>query len=346
MPIIQVVSGNSRQFFACNSRDNKFEETAPENYTSWFVERNRIVGENYLRKVVRLLKYLRDVKGSFSVKSILLTTLAGIQIGDADELLSDTFFSDLPTSIKTIINRLDDFLQAQPIIPVIENPVLRGEDFNRHWDQAKYENFRNKIHQYREWIDDAYDETENDESIAKWRMVFGDGFAPGVAIKESSSVLAPLFAFADRWIAAIRDQGLRVLETFPTKQEHVAAPLWPVEDRIPVTVRAGEASLKNGEVERELSSGMFVPVGRWIKFTAQCPSGLPTDFRVWWQVANTGGHAARAGHLRGGFWPSMSPGVRWEPTRYRGVHWVEAFVVNRRTDRCVGKSDPFFIVIE
>jgi len=122
--------------------------------------------------------------------------------------------------------------------------------------------------------------------------------------------------------------------------------MWPVEDRMAVSITAGQSTFTNGEIERELTSGDVVPKNRWIKFAARCPTGIPADFRVWWRVANTGGQAAREGQLRGGFWPSTNPGVRWEPTKFRGVHWVEAFVVNRRTDRCVGKSEPFFVVIE
>jgi hypothetical protein len=75
-------------------------------------------------------------------------------------------------------------------MPVIENPVLSGEHFNRHWDQEKYENFRSKIHQYREWSDDAYAEPNRDESIRKWRRVFGDDFAKGEVLEKAVSFSA------------------------------------------------------------------------------------------------------------------------------------------------------------
>ncbi len=231
-------------------------------------------------------------------------------------------------------------------MPVIKNPVLPGEHFNRHWDQAKYENFRDKIHRYRQWTDDAYAEPDQDESIAKWRRVFGDGFAQGKTVKAESCTLAPLFTFADRWLTALREQGRAILRTFPVNQEHVAAPMWPMENRLPVTIRAGQTTFRNGEIEREPDSGTFVPTNRWLRFTAHCPTGIPAQFKVWWRVVNTGGHAARLGQLRGGFWPSKPANIRWEKTQFRGVHWVEAFIVNSRTNSCVGKSDPFFVVID
>ena len=346
VPVIQEVGQNDRRYFVCNRNDGRFEETAPENYTAWLVGLNRVVGTNQLRKVSRLLKYLRDVKGTFSAKSILLTTLVGMQVSATDQLYRNIWFPDLPTSLKTIIDRLDDFLQAHALMPIITNPVLPGEDFNRHWDQKKYTNFRDKIHQYRDWIDDAYAEPDNDESIAKWRRVFGDEFAKGITIKKDACALAPLYAFANRWLAARREHGRQVLNRFPTNQDHVAAPVWLVDNKQPVTVAAGQSTDKNGAIKCELTSGDFVPRNRWIKFTARCRTGIPNSFSVWWRVVNSGGHAAREGQLRGGFVRSASPGVRWESTKYRGVHWVEAFVVNSRTNRCVGKSEPFFVVIE
>ncbi|MBD0363168.1 MAG: nucleotidyltransferase, partial [Coleofasciculus sp. C3-bin4] len=156
VPCIQVIEGESKRFWVCNRCEDEPEETASESYTAWLAEKNSITGRNQLQKVIRLLKYLRDIKETFSVKSILLTTLVGMQIDD--EVFSSNYFSDLPTSLKNIVNWLDDFLQARPCMPVIENPVLSGEHFNRHWNQEKYKNFRSKIHQYRQWIDDAYAE--------------------------------------------------------------------------------------------------------------------------------------------------------------------------------------------
>ena len=68
----------------CNRIDNKLEETDGTGYRDWFNEQNRITRGN-LKKVVRLLKYLRDHKNNYRAKSILLTTLAGNTIRPSDE---------------------------------------------------------------------------------------------------------------------------------------------------------------------------------------------------------------------------------------------------------------------
>lgn len=142
---------------------------------------------NQLIKVTRLAKYLRNIKGTFSAKSILLTTLLGNQIYVAE---NSSDFSDIPTSLKTIFNRLDNYLQNHPSMPRVENPVLSCEDFTRHWDQEKYSNFRDKINFYTTKINAAFDEQNNrNESIKKWREIFGDKFGQ---LDEERSIKATM----------------------------------------------------------------------------------------------------------------------------------------------------------
>jgi hypothetical protein len=76
------------------------------------------------------------------------------------------------------------------------------------------------------------------------------------------------------------------------------------------------------------------------------PFGSTRDYQVHWQVVNTDHDAYYAKALRGGFYPSDKPGRKWERTLYRGIHWVQAFVVRKRDGRCVGHSDRFFVVVE
>jgi hypothetical protein len=67
---------------------------------------------------------------------------------------------------------------------------------------------------------------------------------------------------------------------------------------------------------------------------------------VKWRVVNTDTAAAGAHALRGGFYDSDAPSQRWEKTEYRGAHWVEAFVIRKRDQTCVGQSERYFVVIE
>ena len=161
------------KYFICNNKENEFELTDGTGYRDWFNEKTKITNGD-LKRVTRLLKFLRDHKRNFSVKSILLTTLIGNSVYSSDEWGKD--FKDIPTSLKTISNRINNFLQANISMPKICNPVLSTESFTRHWDQDKYSNFREKFNIYNDKINNAFDATDHNTSVKKWREVFGDNF--------------------------------------------------------------------------------------------------------------------------------------------------------------------------
>jgi hypothetical protein len=86
-----------------------------------------------------------------------------------------------------------------------------------------------------------------------------------------------------------------------------------------------------------------VPKDFGIRFEAR--TNAPRPYEVKWQVVNTGTEAAAAGggQLRGGFDDGEGECglVRWESTRYRGTHWIEAFVI--KDGVCVARSGPCYV---
>lgn len=167
----RVTSGG--RHYVCNRIDNRFEETDGTGYRDWFNDENRITGGN-LKRVVRLLKYLRDHKNNYTAKSILLTTLAGDTIRPTDE--GTEAVSTVADTLVTVLTRMDDYLQQHPYMPEIRNPVLPGETFNRHWDQGKYTNFRTRVHSHALTARNAKAESSNERSIKIWQELFGEGF--------------------------------------------------------------------------------------------------------------------------------------------------------------------------
>lgn len=177
VPFIKTDEGN----YIFNRNDNIKEPTNPEEYKKWLSEKDTITGSK-LKKVIRIFKYLRDHKRTFSAKSILINTLLGNVIKEED---SKDVFSDLPTSLLIIIERLNEFLIENEKMPKIQNPVCSDEDFNRHWDQEKYDNFRSKIDFYAKKIRDAYEEVDKKKSIEKWQEVFGDDYPDEIVSNDS-----------------------------------------------------------------------------------------------------------------------------------------------------------------
>lgn len=344
----------------CNRTTNQFEHTEPKLYTEWLVEQNGYSGNNSFRKVTRLVKYLRDIKESFTCSSVLLTTLLGHCITSADKGSAD--FSDTPTALKTVFGRLDDLLQKYSQKPQVSNPFLASENFADAWQtDEQYANFREKIHLYRGWVDYAYNEQDRSESIAKWRRVFGEEFAKDVSIEEGRSVsraivasvrttLAEASQFSGDLVDAIKRFGARILPPTFDKKPYMEAPKWPRSGNMSVSVRAELHRNKYGTQRYgPVSSLEPLQPGYWLCFRAVTNTGSqfdPSLYRVMWRVTNTDEAAAKAGQLRGRFERPESDNSRWEFLTYRGVHLVEAFVILKRTNTIVGQSPAFRVMIE
>jgi hypothetical protein len=306
------------------------------------------------------VKYLRDIKGRFKCSSVLLTTILGDMVTEADQDSDE--FADTATALKTVFGRMDGELQKHVTKPSVPNPYLATEDFAHVWTEEQYTNFRDKIHTYREWIDDAYNEQDRSESIAKWRRVFDDEFAKGVAAEEGKSVSKALVAsvrtslaeasqFTGDLVDAIKRFGARVLPASFDKKPYMEAPKWKSSGQnMAVVVRADLHRNSYGtQRERAVQPLEPLPPGYWLHFKAATNTGLPFDtsqYKVRWRVTNTDEAAALENALRGRFENPETDNSRWENLKYRGVHLVEAFVIRKRDDKIVGQSPAFRVMIE
>jgi len=338
----------------CNRNTNSFEQSNPREYTDWLIQQNRSSQKNNLRKITRLLKYLRDIKTRFTCPSFLLTTLLGKQVQASD--IDSTSFTDLPSALITLIGRLDDWLQATPNKPDVRNPVLQSEVQSDAWDDTKYQNFRNQINRYRTWMDDAYYEADQEESMAKWRKVFGEDFAKSEVKKKASrvSVMAcESFTALGRHIKdlveGVMQYGFQALPPDFTRLPHMHRPQWKdgAGGMLTVNIHAHTSDVRFGyNLTKTTSLTPLRPAG-WIKFSATTVSAapFPNDYKIVWRVTNTDVAAEAADSLRGEFNESTEHGIRWERLSFRGVHIIEAFLIKTTDDKLYGKSEPFFVVI-
>lgn len=343
----------------CNRTTNAFELTAPAAYTQWFNERNGYSGGNSFRKVTRLLKYLRGIKKTFSCPSVLLTTLLGERITWLDKDL--TKFEDVPSALQAIMGRLDDHLQANHTCPVVPNPSRPAEDFGKLLSETGYTNFRAFVNKYRGWIDEAIDEEDFEKSITAWQRVFGEEFGKGAverlakaSLSEDVSVVASLLSTAaqhhDNLVDAVRDLGTRILPAWFYRPPHLHQPTWPRAPGNPVEVyvSAVYATGKSDMGGTRVVSGDPVSGHGGLWFEARLWGGaqIANTHRVEWRVTNTGMAAFAQGQRRGDFYGSSSGTRRYESLAFRGVHFVEAFLIRRSDGALVGQSPPFDVVIE
>lgn len=343
----------------CDRDANQFERTEPEQYTNWLLERNQWTGSNTFRKVTRLIKYLRDIKTRFTCSSVLLTTMLGNQVTSQDK--DQNYVADVPTALKTIFGRWDDWLQLNPTKPAVRNPYLWSEDFAAGLNQDQYANLRDKVHTYRQWIDDAYDETNRNESISKWRRVFGDKFASDVdteaavsVSKTAASVIKETAGFvadvSGDLITLLKRYGAMAIPASFSHLPYMRQPKWlrSPGQGLPVNVKAALYQSKGFNKIRDVASLEILPAHHNIEFRAVTAMGLPfpTDYEVQWRITNTDEEAKQKNQLRGDFETSSTHGQRWERLEYRGVHIAEAFVIRKSDRTLVGTSKPFYVAIE
>lgn len=324
-----VLGGNG--YLIMNKQTDEFEDTDGEGYARWFADKNEVTTKKHLTKVVRLFKYIRDYHQGFEAKSILLTTLLGEQVYDDDD---SELYPDIPTTLVVIINRLNDFLQDNPDMPDVNNPVLKDENFNRHWDQEKYEEFRDQIKNYAVLVNDAYNEPDEQISLEKWQKVLGEDFVTVDAAAEKS-IVSSATNFVLGSVAHIR----------PVTDISNGEKL---QYRVKIDGYLYDSSAK--KKYRGINSESKFASGLAIKYIAK--TNAPKPYEVRWQVVNTGDHAMQSKGLRGSFQeatslsgrPTSNPLVNWEFSQYSGKHWIECFII--KGGYCVARSNPFYVNIK
>lgn len=300
-----------------NNKTDGWEHTDPEAFTAWLEGRTRDTGGR-LPTILRILKYLRDSKATFSIKSVLLTILVGEQIDGWHLDANDSYYSDIPTALVHIIEDLNSYLQLNFYLPPIWDPAGTGQNFSDRWNQEGYSNFRKQIDYYAGKIRAAYDEPDKDKSIAAWQAIFGSGFqAP-----PSATVAA-----ANQSLDTAGEQFIDSDKNFPIE----------ISESVRLIGRVRKAGVfKAYDLPKR---GDRVGKNRDIDFSVlEC--SVPQPYSVYWKVKNHGREARESGQLRGQV--ILGGDSRYESTSYVGSHYVEVYIV--KDGRCVARDRQQVIV--
>lgn len=290
-------------------RENVFELTNPAGFNAWLDEKNRITGRN-LVKVIRLLKYLRDYKETFSVKSFILSLLLA---GRVEDFLLDgdpNLYKDVPTTLRNVTLALNDYLQLYPQMPPLVDPSCTSQTFNHRWSEKEYENFREQIANYSTKINEAYGETNKAKSLELWQEIFGDDFVAPVsaASRSAEAVAVSSLSSTEKWIDRDFNVSMDVGHRFSVKM-------------------VGQLVPRKGFRHYSLpQQGNVVSKNRDLKFSiASCT--VPTPYDVYWKIKNFGQEAQAANCLRGDIHKDTGSHTWTEKTKYRGRHFVECYIV-------------------
>lgn len=294
--------------------EGRFEASDPEAFSAWIDERQRVSSGRFI-KVVRLLKYLRDYKNTFTCVSIILTTLLGNEVNEVEASYSPQLYADLPSALVTLLERLAASLPLT--MPAVMDPAGTGDNFtDRYGDSWNYDNFRKCIIMYAEKARKAYDETDRDTAIKLWREIFGDDFKPGAL--EAAAKLAPLSAAVPCAGEMFIDQDFDfTIALDPKAKVRIAGRC--------IGFNNGGTTRKRGFRQFDLAANGRVPKNRSLRFEAKTTATPPYSF--FWKVRNGGSEAANVKQLRGEISKGADNGRKTEVTSYAGSHFVECYVV-------------------
>jgi len=293
-----------------------WKDSAPAEYTAWC----QAQGELYIR-TVKMLKRWRAEQQSVrnAIKSIVLQVLiAGAmpQLGDDAARIAAT------------IEALHSQFSLLTAPPAVWNPVLGSENLAASWSQESFESFKAELMEAAQWVVEAQRSEDPIEASDIWRELFGDDFPTrtpdelGLTLGDISHAETPA---ARGWLEL-------------------------PDDRYAVSIRASVQRGKRGQTRRAYrSDGGVIFEGHRLHFTANVVA--PNHVEVWWQVANTGGHARSVGGLRGEIFRghdingnTLSNQMEdWESTAYTGSHLIRAMLVRDR--RLLATSEWFRVNI-
>src|ERR1051326_380268 len=137
------------------------KESNPKGYREWCVKRNDNSNKNFY-PVVKMLKWWRNIHlgGDASPKSILLTTIIGLQIPKMDG-------SDDEVLVKTMENIMN-FLDANLLVPEVKNPSLESEIISKSWSLQEYLDFKERFKKASEKARKALEEKDEQKTIDLW----------------------------------------------------------------------------------------------------------------------------------------------------------------------------------
>lgn len=308
-----------------NYADDCFEDTNPAGFSAWMQERDDLTNGN-LRKVIRLLKYLRDFKNTFDCKSVILTTLVGGRVQAFDEAAR---YADIPTTLVTLLEDLNSWLSWHATMPLLHDPSCPGVSFNHRWDEARYQTFKTMISKYATWAREAYDAGDDDLALSAWQKLFGPEFVAPVVVQARKALTAS---------AALRHSAPDV-DRAPG-EEFIEEKGYRFTPQYAATIDGRIVNMP-GFRKPSIRQFPFVPRHRELEFRLK--TDCPGPIKVLWKVRNRGQAAADASDLRGEIRTGDSTTlVHRETTKYRGEHYIEVYVIK---DGVVVASDHHEVVI-
>lgn len=312
-----IVLADGREVIV-NRTTNEFEDTNPVGFTEWLQAKDELTG-GHLRRAIRLLKFTRDHRKAFDLKSVLLTTLVGNVVTPYKTLLEPDYYKDLPTTFLHIVEDLDRYLQDQWSKPTLNDPSCPATTFDHRWTDLQFTAFKAKFHTLAIRVRAAYDAGDVAASLEAWQLVFGDKFKAPVVATTASAAVSPTPRLSSRANTPI----VGPTEEFADERFKLA-----LTHHVKITCEVTEPTGGNRAQRRRAlkSRGGRVPKCRKLLFKV-VGTDVVGSYQVYWKVRNRGPEAEKRHLPRGEIIRDEGKQQRSETTDFAGDHFVECYVV-------------------
>jgi hypothetical protein len=175
--IVPAKSTYGDSIYIPSKSEGDWIKTNPKGFTKWCEKIER--KHKDFPSITKILKYWRDEKvgDNTAPKSILLTTLIG-QSMSTEASCAGTLISTLENLMETLDNLIEESGSDGSI--EVWNPSLEGENLARDWDVSKCSIFKKKVANLLNNAKEAYEEEDEEKSIAKWQTIFGKSKFPSI----------------------------------------------------------------------------------------------------------------------------------------------------------------------
>lgn len=331
--------------------DHEWPHSNPRGFTEWF--RGRMKVSFSARRNAMALEAKASVEGvpSYRVKTPLQQCVQLLKRHRDLMFLKDADNKPISVIISTLAALS---YNNEASVAVAMNAILKGMDSHIKYDAHGHaiianptdptENFADKWPEYPQrrkaffrWLEKARQDFENlvrqsnpDRLVEAASVSVGERYAraAAVSVKRSTSLATLLPRLATAFQAAHRQN----------------AP-WPRVQHGNVTIKTATWTANGFSRPIQFRSDS-APLRKGATLVFRAETNVPSPYKVFWQVVNTGDEAAAARGLRGGFdVGSIDRGfiVRTESASYSGSHTIECFIV--KDGYLVGSSGPFVVNI-
>lgn len=304
------------QWYVINRKNNTIEISWWSLFRDWVNEQNNN-SNGYLKKVIRIFKFLKNQVNSDLIRSVQLTLLLWKQI---DKFDIDAF-DNLTNALLIIANSLKEDLISISDIKYLDlsNPKLSEEKFDRNFDNENFLEFKGWFINIVDEINDAYSEADLEASIEKWKDLLGENFNLYTQNKivSYSHAQNPY----EKWEKSLNIKKIRITAEYFTKDYQ--------------------------KKKYSIYNWWRVPRGVNINFFVKLPKNI--DWEIIWQITNENNEYVK--NKRWELWNQSKKleynYEKWywiqEYAEYFWQHWVKCYFVKNET--IIWESDRFYIVI-